>query len=250
MTPRLPIVVAYALVPIPVAGWIVAQSLTERVAEFSGSTSAWVQTLAASTFAVILFASALLHGIIVTRRAHDHPRSYRLSRYVAWQLAVIVLSLAWVGCLIIGEPAYAAYPYLGLAIAATSIVTFVFVVKRDTESTQAHGDRVAAIRASRTSEAARRIRLARVLVPSGLVALVVVGTVLAAVLPFHYSDCEIDGTGDFNGVQSIYTTNCGDFTLADDLSLNDIDFGIVDITSRGFALLPLEPLAIEVTPSS
>lgn len=134
VTSRVPNVVAYAVLPIPVIGWIVAQSLTERIAEFSGWTGAWIHTLAASTFAVVLFASASANAIIVTRRAPD-PRSYRMSRYVAWQLSVIVLSLAWVGCLVVGEPSYAAYPYLGVAIAATSIVTFVFVVKRDPGST-------------------------------------------------------------------------------------------------------------------
>jgi hypothetical protein len=244
---RIPIVVAYTLPPIPVVGWIVAQSLTERITEFSHWTGAWVHTLAASTFAVILFASAVVNAAIVSRRVRDRPRSYRLSRYVVWQLGVIALSLAWLGCLIIGEPAYTFEPFIGIAIAIASIVTFVFVVRPDAESRERRVVRLEGIRSARSPESAGRVRIARVVIPVAVVALSVIGIVISAVVPIQHPGCDIVGSGVFDGTESVFTSNCGDFTLASDLSRNDFE-GTVDITSRGFAWgPPLQPLAVAVT---
>jgi uncharacterized membrane protein YhaH (DUF805 family) len=127
------LLLAWVLPVIPVAGWVVAQSLTSRTGAASEFSGALVHTLAASTFAVILFTSALINAIIVTRRYRDRPLSYRASRYPLWQGIVIAFSLGWLLCLVIGNAAQTVELVIGCAIAVASIVACVLASRRDRE---------------------------------------------------------------------------------------------------------------------
>ena len=78
--------------PVPVLGWMVAQSFTERIAHNYDFTAELIHTYATSSFAVIFALSALTNAIIVSVRARYRPRSHRASRYVVWQSAILVLA--------------------------------------------------------------------------------------------------------------------------------------------------------------
>jgi len=63
--PIVRILLAWALVPVPVLGWIVAQSFTENIAHNYDFTAELFHTYATSSFAIIFFVSAATNAIIV-----------------------------------------------------------------------------------------------------------------------------------------------------------------------------------------
>lgn len=242
ISPRL---LAWALVPIPVAGWVTAQSLTTRTEQ--AFADAFVHTLATSTFAVVFFASAIINAVIVSVRQVDRPRSYRSSRYVAWQVALIVLGLGWLGCILVGDSGAPAEAILGAVIAAVSIVVFVFAVKRDPASTIAWRARLAL----RSPEATTRARRTKLIVPLAVLVVLATSITIAQTVTVTHRDCVITGNSISGGTASIFTT-CGDFAV-DGLAGAQYRYpslAPVDITTRGFRLgLPPLLVAIEIATS-
>lgn len=240
----LPPVLAYALVPLPVIGWIAVQGAEERIQRNSEFTGALFHTLSASTFAVILLLSALTNALIVSLRFRDEPRSYRLTGYVLWQAILLALTLAWVVVAAVNYQFSYVEMALGVVIAVVSIVVCVFASKRDAGSIERRDAR----RSSRTLEVRRRMRLAGILIPSIALLLGIAAAVVVQNVETVHRGCSIIGHGTVNGADSIYTEECGSFALGDSVSLADAAYGPVVITTRGYRLLPWEPLAVAVEP--
>ena len=93
------------------------------------------------------------------------------------------------------------------------------------------------------------MRRAGIVIPSTVLLLGVVGAVVVQNVETVHHGCSIVGHGSFNGAGSIYTEECGNFALGDSVSLADTAYGPVVITTRGYRLLPWEPLAIAVEPA-
>jgi len=243
--PVLRILLAWALVPIPVLGWITAQSFTGRIAHNYDFTAELIHTYATSSFAVIFFLSAVTNAIIVSVRARYRPRSHRASRYLVWQSALIVLAAGWLFTVSNnGGWTQITENILGALIAAVSIVVCVFAAQRDADATQARIDRWEA----RSPEARLRITRTRLLVPVVAVVLAVAAVVVVQNSETLHPGCLVNGNADFDGSRSIYTTNCGDFAIESDISA---PMGsTLDITTRGFRFgLPPQPLVVSVVES-
>jgi hypothetical protein len=247
----LPPIVATAILPVPVIGWGLGQSLDERIAENSQFTGAMIHVFVVDVFATIFLASAVINAVIVWRRFPDDPRSYRLSRYVVWQLAAIALGVAWITCIAIGESALTIEAAIGMAVAVVSIIVCVFAAKTDSESSLRRDQRLQLLRERRTPEQDRRRRIARIVVPVALASIAVAAIATAQLTEVEHHDCSIMGWGEFSpGGLDFYTNECGDFSVDQThLSKNDVlaaqSNGRVDITTRGysFELIP-KPLAI------
>jgi len=243
--PLIRILLAWALVPFPVLGWIVAQSFTEHIAHNYDFTAELFHTYVTSSFAIIFFVSAVTNAIIVSVRARYRPRSHRATRYVAWQSALIVLAVGWLISLRVADGlTQVTENVLGALIATVSVVVCVFAAKRDPESTQARVERWE----SRAPEARQRIRRARLLVPIVMVVAAVATLVVVQSVETVHRGCVVNGNADFDGSRSIYTTNCGEFAIESDISA---PMGsTLDITTRGFRFgLPPQPLVVSVVES-
>jgi hypothetical protein len=248
-----PVVVAFALLPIPIGGWLLAQTFIDRIGRFSEYTGALFHTLAASTFAVIFLISAVTNAIIVAVRNRDRPHSFRARRYPAFQLTVIALGIAWLVCLRIGGPLSLIEMITGICIAAMSVVTFAFAILRDPASSLTRRQRIDRRIEAASPAARRRVKVAKIALPvlavTGLAALVV--TLQSTVV--EHRGCTIVGTGVVNESVSFYTAECGDFavdsTKISHRQLNEVFYGsgTVDITTRGYAFgLPPLPVAISI----
>jgi len=243
--PILRILLAWALVPIPVLGWIAAQSFTKRIAHNYDFTAELLHTYTASSFAIVFVLSAVTNAIIVSVRARYRPRSHRASRYVVWQSALIALAVGWLFSLRVGEGwTQIVENILGTLIAAVSIVVCVFAAKGDAAARQSRRDRWEA----RSPEARLRITRTRLLVPVVAVVLAVAAVVVVQNSETLHPGCVVNGNADFDGSRSIYTTNCGDFAIESD---NSAPMGsTLDITTRGFRFgLPPQPLVVSVVES-
>lgn len=122
---RVAVFLGWALVPLPAVGWIIAQSFTGRIDEVWEWSSAYVHSLAASTFAVLLLASAAVNLLVLIRRAPRRP-SRGTMRYAMSQTVVIVLTLGWIACLAVGSVAQGIEMIVGASVACASIVTLAF----------------------------------------------------------------------------------------------------------------------------
>jgi len=243
--PIIRILLAWALVPIPVLGWIAAQSFTERIAHNYDFTAALFHTYATSSFAVIFFLSAVTNAVIVSVRARYRPRSHRLSHYVVGQSALILLAAGWLFTVSVdGEWTQFTENILGALIAAVSIVVCVFAARGDADATQARIQRWEA----RSPEARLRIKRTRLLAPVIAVALAITALVVVQNIETVHRGCVVNGTASFGSSDTIYTTNCGDFAVESDISA---PMGAtLDITTRGFRLgLPPQPLIVSVVES-
>jgi len=237
-----PLLLAWMLPPIPVIGWIVAQSFTERIGENYEYTGALIHSLATSTFAVILLASAVTNAIIISVRARYRPRSYRTSRYVLWQAGLVTLSLAWLAS-VFSAKAELVETALGTLIAGVSIVVCVFASLRDPDATRARLE----ARDGRSPEYRRRVRRARILVPAIVGALLIVAAVIAQNIEVVHRDCRVDGWGNFNGDTSLFTTNCGDFAFSGEADLDLYMGTTLDITTRGYRPgVGIQPIVVSV----
>lgn len=114
----------WTLVPLPVVGWIIAQSFTGRIDEVWQWLSAYMHTLAASTFAVLFLTSALINLLVLVRRAPRRPRR-ATARYAVSQSVVIALALGWIACLAVGAAAQNVEMFVAALIACASIITVV-----------------------------------------------------------------------------------------------------------------------------
>lgn len=231
---------AWLTAAVPVAGWIIAQTLTERIGHVSEFTSALVHQTSASTFAVILAVSAVVNAVIVTRRSPDTPRSYRWGRLGSWQLLLLLLTLAWLTCVVIGASGFAAEPFLGAGIAVASCGVFALAAQRDPDASARHAERVAA----RPPAVARRISAARRVIPWLVGAAIIVPIAVFALVPLHHSDCAVTGSGiTSSGTESTHQvfTTCGDFVYdpatlpEDELRYSGVP---LDITTQGFQVFP------------
>lgn len=130
---RVAIILGWALVPLPVAGWIIAQSFPGRIDEVWEWLSAYMHSLATSTFAVLFLASALVNVLVLIRRA---PRrsSRATARYALSQSVVIALALAWIACLGVGSAAQYVEMLVGTLIAGASIATLAVASTTASES--------------------------------------------------------------------------------------------------------------------
>lgn len=244
-------VLAWFNAAIPIAGWMVAQTLPSRIAIASEGNTALVHSVAASTFAVILLVSAVINAVLITSRTASLPRSYRWGRLGVWQAVLFVLELGWLTCIVIGTAGYNVEPFFGVGIAAASCVVFAFARSKDPDAALRRSERVAA----RTPEATHRIRVAKMAIP---VALALIGTLVVAVLalvPLTHYGCEVQGSGSVKtGGQSTFTvyTSCGDFVSDVPGSSNEsllypqVPF---DMTTQGFQLIPPRLRLIAFEPS-
>lgn len=128
------IALGWVIAILPVIGWLCAQTLPGRIAQPSEFTGAYVRTLAASVFAVILLASAVINASIVSRRSPGRPSSYRWGRLGAAQAILLGAELGWLASLLFAAAAVPAEPILALAMAVASCVVFTFAVRRDREA--------------------------------------------------------------------------------------------------------------------
>lgn len=238
---------AWSIATIPVTGWVVAQTLTSRIDHPSGFTGSYVHALAASTFAVILLVSAVINAVVVTMREADGPRSYRWGRLGAWQVSLLALELAWLTCIVIGDPGYNAEFIFGIGIAAASCVVFAFATSKDLDAASRRFARIAA----RSPNVVRRDRMSKLTISVAL------GSVASAVLlvlffvPLPHQDCEVTGTGATSSANSVYTS-CGDFVYdAAKFSPDALLFSEtpLDITTQGFQVLPPRLRIVQVEPS-
>ncbi len=202
---------------------------------------------AASTFAVILLISAAINAVLITIRADSAPRTYRWGRLGAWQTALVVLEFAWLTCILIGTDGFVAEPYFGAGIAAASCVVFAFARIKDTDAALRRSERIA----SRPPELARRIRVARIVIPSALALVGVVTIAVFSFVPLKHYDCEVQGTETIGTRFSVFTS-CGDFVSDAPGSSNEsllypqISF---DLTTQGFQVLPPRLRLIAFEPS-
>lgn len=241
---------AYGALAIPIAGWISAQSSDDRTTETSQFTGAWIHGLAASTFAAIFALSLILNAIIVTFRFRDTPASYRLVGYPLWQTLVIVFGIGWAATVALTIESTLVEMGFGLAVAATPIGACVQASLVDPESAGRHEVRVAQQREARSPKQQAAIRRLRVGIPIALGASATIVLVLAQVVVVVHHDCQIVGTGTFDGARSIYTENCGDFAVAPHVAQSEIDDAFygnqaVDVTTQGYAF-GLPPLPVIV----
>ena len=238
----IPLVLAIALVPLPVIGWIGVQGADDRIIRNSDYTGALVHTLSASTFAVILLLSALTNALIVSLRFRDGPHSYRATGYVLWQIILIALSIGWVVVVCVNYQSSYLELVLAVLIALVSIVVCVFASKRDPLSVERRDAR----RRARNPEVRQRMRRAGILVPSIALALGIVTAVMAQNVEVVHRGCTIIGQASVNGADSIITEECGSFAVDHSMGSTGELWGQAVITTRGYRLLPFEPLAISV----
>ena len=236
-----PRLLAWTLLPIPAVGWVVAQSFPDRILRNAEYTSALFHTNATSSFAVILFASALTNAIIVTVRSRYRPLSHRPSRYIAWQSVLLALSLGWLACVIAARVVIPEL-ILGALVAVASIVVCVFAAKRDSEANR----RRIELREARTPEVRRRIVRTRLLVPTAVLVMVIAAAVVVQNIEVVHRACAVNGWGSANGVASIYSENCGAFAV-ENIDLEQYSGRTLDITTRGYRLgLQPEPIVTSV----
>jgi len=247
-------ILAWALVPLSVVGWIAAQSIPQRLSESSTSTGAWVHMLASSSFAVILGVSAVVLAVIVTGRTPDRPRSLG-RRYVTAQIVVLALAVLWLLCILAGDGLQGIELIIAALLVPALVVALAFAVLRDPESSERRAVRLQQRRDARSPGAARAIIIARVVIPvAAVLAIITVILVQQSTVVVHRG-CEVGAASVSSGVE-ILTANCGDFVLdasaADYEALQNADedatfSGTFDITSRGYAFSPFpKPVAIEL----
>jgi hypothetical protein len=244
---------AYTPLVIPVAGWLAAQSSDDRTTEVWQFTAAWIHGLAASTFAIVFALSLLVNAVIVTTRFRDAPRSYRLTGYPLWQGLVTALGVGWavtVGLTI--ESTWVEIAF-GLGVAVTSIGACVQAALVDPESAERREVRLAREREARSPAQHATIRRLKVGIPVAIGAAAIIAGVLAQVLVVVHDDCDIVGTGNFNGSRSIYTETCGNFAVSTHIPQSVLDAAFygnerVDITTQGYAFgIPPMPVIVEIT---
>ena len=247
-------ILAWALLPLAVVGWIAAQSIPQKLAESSTSTGAWVHMLASSTFAVGLGAAAVVIALIVTSRNPDRPRSLGRA-YITAQIVVLALAALWLLCILAGDGLQGIELIIAAAIVPALVVALVFAVRPDRESSERRAVRVQQRRDARTPGTERAIVIARVAIPVVAVLSIVAFVVVQQTTVVVHRGCEVGAASTSSGVE-ILTANCGDFMLdpnaADYDGLLNADedetfSGTFDITSRGYrlGLLP-KPVAIEL----
>jgi hypothetical protein len=189
--------------------------LTSRIAHVDEYLSALVHLLASSTFAVIFGTSALSNAIIVTFRFRDQPRSFRFGRYYLGQIIVVVLALAWLACLIVGNPAEEVEFWIGVALALASFYVFIAILQRDPSSTMARRVRLTGKRDARSPLARRRLRLAKIFIPVAILAAAAGAVAILESVAVVHEKCRIQEYGNFDGEYSM-TTSCGRFAVQSD----------------------------------
>ena len=239
---------------VPIAGWLVAQGMTDRILVNSAFTNAMVDSLAASTFAVILAMSMIANATIVTVRHRDHPASYRrLTRLPLWLLILLGLGTIWVISVARAHGANSwVEPVVALLVAAVSIVVFVFALKRDAVSTAAKRARREALAEAFSPEQKRRRRRISIAAGVTVAAAFAIGFILLQTVTRQVEHCEVIGKGQTGASTSLYSTNCGDFDLADGVaSYSSIELAVYyDLVTRGYAFgIPPRPIIVEMTRS-
>jgi hypothetical protein len=248
------LVLAYAPLVIPAAGWHAAQSSDDRTTEFSQFTAAWIHGLAASTFAIVFALSLILNAIVVTLRFRDAPRSYRLTGYPLWQGLVAALGAGWAVTVALTIESTLIELVFGLGVAATSIGACVQAALVDPESADRREVRLAHEREARSPEQHATIRRLKVGIPIALGAAATVAVLLAQLVVVVHDDCDIVGTGNVNGARSVYTETCGNFAVATHVPQSVLDTAFyggdpVDITTQGYAFgIPPMPVIVGITP--
>ncbi|MET4706040.1 hypothetical protein [Frigoribacterium sp. UYMn621] len=243
-----PVIHSWALVLVPIAGWIVAQSLTSRIARNDEYTGALIHTLAASVFAVILGLSAVTNAIIVTLRFRDRPSSFRFRRFPLGLLILATVAVSWLICLVVGNIAQSVEFWMAIPLALASVYVFIQILQRDHASTGARRERLAARRDARSPASQRRVSVAKWLVPIGVVVVLLgIGTV-SEIVPMVHVGCQIQEYGNFDGNYSMMT-DCGSFAVQSDAASKRAaskafySSRLVTITTRGYAF-GIPPLGI------
>ncbi len=249
---ELAVVLSWLLVPIPIAGWLFAQLFTARIGLPSEFAGAYVHTLATSTFAVLLFLSAVTNALIVSFRSVDRPQSYGSRGYLLFQTITLALSATWLLCVTIGAPAQLAETIAGGAIAIVSIAVFVLALWRDEVAREHRRTRLNQRDSLRTPGAIRRAKLGRFIYPSAFGLAAIAAVIVVQSVPIVHHGCIIEGTGQVNGSLDFYT-DCGNFAVnLSKLTSEQIDDffysrNALDITTRGYTFSGgIVPVAVDI----
>jgi hypothetical protein len=228
---------AWSLIPAPMIGWALAQLLPLRIAHTADFTSAMVHQWATSIFAFVFLGSAIVNSLIVSRRAPNRPSAYRSTGYALWQAILLALSIGWIACIAIGEPAITVEFFLGIAIAVDSIVVCVWAALPDRRSADRRRLRAEQRRHARAEPPVRR-RARRVRFVAAAVVLAAVAIVVTTQLvPIRYSGCEITGSFFSSAGGDSISTTCGEFGLDPGIRASEVGrAGTVDITARGWGI--------------
>lgn len=128
--PALILVVAWALVPIPVAWGVLIVFLAHRPFDLRpGLIDSDIHIGANGVVAIALLISALINATAVSvtiARVGGLPYPYR---YLVWQLLTIGLAAVWLGCTLTGLSVLALEIAAIVSVAFTSIITCIYAMR-------------------------------------------------------------------------------------------------------------------------
>ncbi len=133
---------AWALVPIPIAGWFVAPAADAAISGWG-----FYETYA-KAFAFLLLVSALINAVLVTRIAIDRPVTFVARGYPLWQSLTVGAALLWLVSLILAGvvPTPGTQLALGIAVVLTSVGATIFATTTDPRARARRSERLDARR--------------------------------------------------------------------------------------------------------